>query len=227
MKRGSAGAGQCFLFGDVLPDRLRWLGLKDVDHVVTHANRTVMLSLHRRVLRIHQGYAFAPDEVLAAVVQFLNPGVPRSRRRAAEREFLDFPVLAYASIPPGPPRPDRLRPADVRLLDRLTALHRQLNLDHFGGELSPIPIRISGRMKSRLGEVTVDPTTGKPAEIGISRRHILRHGWEEVSHTMLHEMVHQWQAETGLPIDHGPGFRRKARAVGVHPSAKRVIHSLA
>ena len=27
---------------------------------------------------------------------------------------------------------------------------------------------------------------------------------------MLHEMVHQWQAETGLPVDHGPLFREKA-----------------
>jgi hypothetical protein len=38
---------------------------------------------------------------------------------------------------------------------------------------------------------------------------------------MLHEMVHQWQAETGLPVDHGPGFRRKAREVGVLPTARR------
>ena len=28
---------------------------------------------------------------------------------------------------------------------------------------------------------------------------------------MLHEMVHQWQAETGLAVDHGRTFRRKAR----------------
>ncbi len=32
---------------------------------------------------------------------------------------------------------------------------------------------------------------------------------------MLHEMVHQWQAETGLRIDHGRTFRQKAREVGV------------
>jgi hypothetical protein len=32
---------------------------------------------------------------------------------------------------------------------------------------------------------------------------------------MLHEMVHQWQAEMGLRVDHGPTFRRKAREVGV------------
>jgi hypothetical protein len=40
---------------------------------------------------------------------------------------------------------------------------------------------------------------------------------------MLHEMVHQWQAETGQQIDHGRTFRQKAREVGVIPSAKRTI----
>jgi hypothetical protein len=60
-------------------------------------------------------------------------------------------------------------------------------------------------------------------EIAISRRHIARHAWAEVEHTFLHEMVHQWQAETGLPVDHGPAFRRKAREVGVLPGAKRTL----
>jgi hypothetical protein len=32
---------------------------------------------------------------------------------------------------------------------------------------------------------------------------------------LLHEMVHQWQAENGLPVDHGAVFRRKAQEVGV------------
>jgi hypothetical protein len=40
---------------------------------------------------------------------------------------------------------------------------------------------------------------------------------------MLHEMVHQWQAESGLRIDHGRTFRQKAREVGVMPAAKRVV----
>jgi hypothetical protein len=44
-----------------------------------------------------------------------------------------------------------------------------------------------------------------------------------VEHTLLHEMVHQWQAETGIPVDHGPTFRRKARQVGVLPGAKRSL----
>jgi hypothetical protein len=222
---GEAGKkeGQCFLFEECLPDRLQALGLKDIERVVTHTNQTVMLSLHRGVLRIHRGYAFAPDEVLKSVVRFLNPRVPRAVRRTAEREFLDFPVHAY--VPPADrcPRRERPRPGDLKLLHRLELLHRQLNLQHFGGTLGEIPIRISSRMKRRLGELAVDIKTGGPAEIAISRRHIRRHGWAEVEHTMLHEMVHQWQAENGFPVDHRARFRRKAREVGALPQARRRV----
>ena len=76
-------------------------------------------------------------------------------------------------------------------------------------------------MRTRLGELTVERASGKPTEIALSRRHLRAHGWTEVEHTVLHEMVHQWQAETGQAVDHGPGFRRKARAVGIVPSAVR------
>ena len=78
-------------------------------------------------------------------------------------------------------------------------------------------------MRTRLGELAVDIHSGKPLEITISRRHLARHAWREVEHTMLHEMVHQWQAETGLRVDHGRTFRQKAREVGVIAAAKRRI----
>jgi hypothetical protein len=109
------------------------------------------------------------------------------------------------------------------MLHRLEALHRQLSEQHFGGTLGQIQIRLSAHMRSRLGELAVDIKTGRPVEIGLSRRHLARHPWAEVEHTMLHEMVHQWQAETGLRVDHGPTFRRKAREVGVLPVAKRAV----
>jgi hypothetical protein len=77
-------------------------------------------------------------------------------------------------------------------------------------------------MKSRLGHYS--PTShGFEPEIVISRRHIRRDGWEEALHTLLHEMVHQWQDESGLVVDHGSGFRAKARAVGITPLACRAV----
>jgi len=222
-QRTGSAAEQCFLFEDCLPDRLRTLGLRNVDRVVTHSNRTVMLSLHRRVLRIHRGYGFAPDGVLQAIVRFLSPRIPRALRRAAEREFLRFPVAPYGEGTDRVSRKERPRPGDAAILERLEALHRELNLRHFGGALSSIPIRLSRRMKTRLGELSVDAKDSRAHEIGISRRHVARHPWAEVEHTMLHEMVHQWQAETGLPVDHGAYFRAKAREVGVLPAARRKL----
>jgi hypothetical protein len=79
-------------------------------------------------------------------------------------------------------------------------------------------------MRTRLGHYTAaSPVTGDVAEIVISRDHVRRHGWEEALHTLLHEMVHQWQDEGGHAIDHGPTFRRKAREVGITPSARRHV----
>ena len=220
-KRESGEAGKQLY--PLLRDRLGILGLREIDQVLTHTNRTVMLSLNKRVLRVHQGYAFAPDRVLKAIVRFLNPRVPRVLRRLAEREFLAFPVEAHAPPRPRPRAHERARPGDLTLLHRLTGLHHDLNAQHFGGALGEIPIRLSSRMRTRLGEMAVDIRSGRPLEITISRRHIARHAWLEVEHTMLHEMVHQWQAETGVRIDHGRTFRQKAREVGVLPAAKRTV----
>jgi hypothetical protein len=77
-------------------------------------------------------------------------------------------------------------------------------------------------MKSRLGHYS-PAAHACEAEIVISRRHIRRDGWEEALHTLLHEMVHQWQDEQGLVVDHGSSFRAKARAVGITPLACRAV----
>ena len=220
--RGSGVAGQLYLFEDSLAARLEALGLREVERVVLHSNQTVMVSWNRKVLRIHRGYGFAPEDVLKAIVRFLNPRIPRPARRLAEREFLGFPVHAFAA-PTRPRSRRRARPEDLRQVHRLRLRWTELNAEFFGGVLREIPIRISSRMRSRLGELSVDPKSGRPQEISIGRRHLLRHPWSEIEHTLLHEMVHQWQAESGLKVDHGPTFRRKAREVGVHPGARRTI----
>jgi hypothetical protein len=206
-----------------LPARLRLLGLRGVTRIVTHHNRIVMVSLGARgVLRLHRGYACAPDRVLRAIVRFLDSRLPRAARRMAQREFLEFEVERHTPPPSGPSRRrERPRPGDLLLLHRLVKAHERFNREHFGGALGDLPIRLSSRMRRRLGELSVDLRTGRPLEIAISRRHLTRHPWAEVEHTLLHEMVHQWQAETGRPVDHGPGFRDMAVRVGVLPSARR------
>jgi hypothetical protein len=209
----------------LLERRLLALGLRGFSRVVTTQNRTVMVSVGRgRVLRIHRGYGLAPDRVLAAVVRFVTPGTRREVRIAAQREIVGFRAASPESAAPRRPRaPARPRPGDEARVHRLTGLFREYNVRHFGGALPALPIRLSGRMRRRLGHLALRHGTHEPYEITIGRGHLQRDGWEEAAQTLLHEMVHLWQHRTGLRVDHGPAFRRKAREVGIAPAAARDV----
>jgi hypothetical protein len=198
-----------------LLQRLRQLGLSGIDTCRLTRNRSVLVSFRGARLRIHEGYLTAPDPVLRTIVDFVNARSRRTRRVAGQR-------LAMFPLPPDARRRERevTHPDDLRYAERLAEWHARYNARHFGGMLRPVPIRISRRMKARLGHYAMASESG-PAEIVIGRRHLRRHGWDEALHTLLHEMVHQWQDETGQPIDHGRGFRRKCREIGITPSATR------
>jgi SprT-like family len=199
-----------------LVGRLVRLGLPAGTRVTLTHNRTVLVSWTARGgLRLHAGYARAPDAVLRAIVRFLEPKVPRKTRLAARHRFLAFPVERYARSRPRPVAARRVVPAAHReWVARLTLLRDTLNRRHFGGRLSAIPIRLSERMSTSLGELRSD-RAGRPTEIVLSRRHLVRDAWSAVTDTLLHEMVHQWQGEHGLPINHGQTFRTMAHRVGI------------
>ena len=201
--------------GDELLARLRSLGLERIERCRLTSNRNVMVSFRGADLRVHEGYLGAPEEVHLAIVVFVQ-GRTRADRRAARRRITSY------SIDTGSPshRRERMHPDDQPTAVRLTEWHTRLNAQHFGGELHSVPVRVSRRMKSRLGHYTA-ATADAPGEIAISRRHLRRHGWDEAVHTLLHEMVHQWQDESGHPLDHGSRFRAKAREVGIEPAARR------
>ncbi|MEO8576259.1 MAG: SprT-like domain-containing protein [Gemmatimonadales bacterium] len=186
-------------------------------------NRTVLVSFTDREVRIHRGYLEAPDEILLSVVRFVQ-GRTRRERADARRGLLQWKIPTHAHAPRRPRRQaERTNPADERLSSQLAKHHADLNAMKFGGELAGVPIRVSRRMKSRLGHYTWRGQAGHEPEIVISRRHIRRDGWDEAIHTLLHEMVHQWQDERGLKVDHGREFRHKARAVGITPLARRDV----
>lgn len=219
---------------DELLARLRAHGLPTtaapgagIDRCRLTRNRTVMVSFRGGELRVHQGYAEAPEDVLRAIVAFVQAR-SRAQRAAAQRVILAHPVHAVSERGAAPPAAplrarERTRPEDEPMVRVLVEWHRRYNDRYFGGALRPVPIRVSRRLRRRLGHYTAATPSGLPAEIVIGRSHIRRHGWEEALHTLLHEMVHQWQDETGLPIDHGAGFRRKSREVGITPAARRVV----
>jgi hypothetical protein len=197
---------------------LRARGLKSITSLTLTKNSRVMVSYRGGEMRVHRGYLDAAPEVHDAIVRLVE-----GRTKAIRREAGKFVVAsAPAGIASDPTRRERTHPDDEAWSARLVEEHRRLNAERFSGELKPIAVRVSRRMKSRLGHYS--PAVGSaPAEIAISRRHIRRHGWADAIETLVHEMVHQWQAETGLELDHGPGFRRKAVEVGIRPRARREV----
>jgi hypothetical protein len=205
--------------GDELLQRLRALGLKRIQHCRLTRNRNVMVSFRGPELRVHRGYLDAPTEVHLAIVAFVE-GRTRVERRNAQRLIVSHKIEDPEAR--GPTRRESMRPEDAPLAAKLTEWHARYNAEHFDGTLKVVPVRVSRRMKSRLGHYTA-ATKDAPGEIAISYRHLRRHGWAEALHTLLHEMVHQWQDETGRPLDHGAQFRAKAREVGIAPAAKRGV----
>ncbi len=197
---------------------LRALGLTTITSLRLTRNRTVMVSWKGTELRVHDGFALAPPEILRAIVQFVTA------RRASDRTAAVRLLRGY-DLPDRAPRPPRrlsTSPEDRAIAERLAALHRSLNEERFGGQLSPVEVVVSRRMLTRLGHYAL-ARDGVPGQIAISRRHLRRHGWQQTAETLLHEMVHQWQDEAGLPVDHGRAFRRKARELGITPAARRAV----
>ena len=205
-----------------LEARLRAAGLPAGIPIVAHRNRRVLVSFTRSgALRVHAGYSFAPDPVLAAIARWARPRLRRAERLAAGRILAAFPVHVHE---PPVVRPRRrpsvpADPGDLVRLERLRALFTELNAQHFGGLLGPVELRLSALMRRRLGEFRPASGPGARPEIAISQRHLRYHGWAAASETLLHEMVHQWQAESGRPLGHGPDFRRKCAAIGIEGRA--------
>jgi hypothetical protein len=197
---------------------LRARGLKSITALKLTKNARVMVSFRGHEMRIHRGYLDAGADVLDAIVRLVEGRTKAIRREAGKFVVANSPTGITAE----PLRRERTHPDDEAWSARLVDEHRRLNAERFSGELKPIAVRVSRRMKSRLGHYSA-AVGATPAEIAISRRHIRRHGWSDALETLIHEMVHQWQAETGAPLDHGPGFRRKAVEVGIRPRAKREI----
>jgi len=202
---------------DELLAHLRALGLKRIDRCRLTRNRNIMVSFRGSDLRVHHGYLGAPREVLEGIVAFVE-GRTRADRRLAQARIVGYTVETSRE----PSRRERTRPEDEPLAATFCEWHARLNAEHFGGALKVVPVRVSRRMKSRLGHYSA---AGKDVsgEIAISWRHLRKHGWDDALHTLLHEMVHQWQDETGRPIDHGSGFRAKAREVGIEAAARRSV----
>lgn len=185
----------------------------------TH-NRRTMISVgrDRSAIRMHVSFAAADEAVLAAVAVLYTPGAPPRKRNAAKqavRAFINAIPLDRTAARPLRRRP---HPRDRVHLERMQAAFDEVNRTSFSGRLPRVPIHLSHKMRRRNGHFS-----SRPLEIVISWR-LCAHGVPgEAEETMRHEMIHLWQYVEGLPVDHGPVFRRMARKLNVHPRATRPV----
>ncbi|MDQ8154196.1 MAG: SprT-like domain-containing protein [Gemmatimonadota bacterium] len=199
--------------------RLQGFGLRGVRAMTLTRNRSVMVSLTDGTLRVHRAFLAAPEPVHRAIVRFLMAS-RRAERLAARRVLTGYPIGDEERR--APRAPERTHPDDEKLAASLGEWHARYNRERFGGTLRRVTVRVSRRMRARLGHYA-PAQQGRPAEIAISRRHVRRHGVAEALETLLHEMVHQWQDEQGHPLGHDRRFREKSRDVGIVGRAKRVV----
>ncbi len=185
--------------------------------VVFTRNRRVMASVGAgQTLRLHEAFAAAPVEVLAAVGGLLGGrGDGRDAARAAVRDY-----LAASAPTPRPParRPTRPTPRDRGHLARLQAEFDAVNAEYFAGALPSVPLRISGRMRRRNGHFSANPL-----EIAISRRLCEQGAAGEAERTLRHEMIHLHQYLSGRKPGHGRDFRAWAERLGITPRATRAV----
>lgn len=199
--------------------RLQALGLRGVRTLALTRNRSVMVSAADGALRVHRAFLDAPESVHRAIVRFLI-APRRADRLAARKVLVAFPIGDDAKR--ALRAPERTHPDDEKLAASLTEWHARFNNERFHGALHRVTVRVSRRMRARLGHYA-PAQQGRAAEIAISRRHMRRHGMAEALETLLHEMVHQWQDEMGHPLGHDQHFRVKAKQVGIAGRAKRVV----
>src|ERR1700736_4550218 len=133
-----------------LRSRLKRLGLGAHYRVRLTTNRTVVVSYSGGELRIHNSFLGADEEVWRAIIVFVH-GRNRVVRQEARRTILEFPVARSHDPPRRRRSPERTNPADLPLIRELSRWHVVYNDERFDGVLREVPIRISRRMKSRLG----------------------------------------------------------------------------
>lgn len=91
----------------------------------------------------------------------------------------------------------------------LQLLFAMLNAQHFGGVLRSYRIVYNARLTSVAGRIGYRPPV---IELSVP---LLRANRHHLNDTLLHEMVHAWLHQHGLPNGHGSHFKQKMREVGL------------
>jgi hypothetical protein len=195
--------------------------------------RIISLSKDGRTLHIHACFQEATDDALKAVVTFLNAGRNSYAYREAiraMRDFFDAHAPKYVAIT-GEEEDTRVVTGVQRLPCVGTAAQRaflreaytRFNASLFDGRLpASVTMRLSDRMKSRLGHVRYHTTTAGERmvlELALNIHLLLPRNEAVLLDTLLHEMTHMeaWlmHGERG----HGRKWKDIAIRVGCEATA--------
>ncbi|HZV80006.1 MAG TPA: SprT-like domain-containing protein [Candidatus Binatus sp.] len=103
----------------------------------------------------------------------------------------------------------RVEVASLPSTAELQLLFARLNFEHFNGAIRAHRIEYNERLTSVTGRICY-----RPPLIELSTPLLSRHP-DHIYDTLLHEMVHAWLYQAGLPAGHGREFKRKMREVGL------------
>jgi hypothetical protein len=209
-------------------------GCRRLDDVRFKKNRGRIISLSKdgRTLHVHACFQDAPDEIVNAVVTFLKAG----RRSYAYREsirvmrdYFDAHAPKYAPITAE--EEDHRVKRDIERLpcvgnsDQrafLREAYARYNSGLFGSKLPSVKLRLSDRMRSRLGHIRYHTTSTDERivlELALNI-HLLLPGNEAILlDTLLHEMTHMEAWLVHGERAHGADWKTIANRVGCEATA--------
>lgn len=225
-------------------DILHGRGATRLRHVRFKANRSTIWSLTQGglVLNLHLAYRKAPRDVVhhfATIARYANVPTKAYRNAAAAVRTWDGLQTEMERLRREYRRERLTRPrttgrrcrlprtsgpccATEEQTEYLRRLYRYLNRERFGGRLPvDVTLRLSSRMKSRLGQMVPSQKDGvrQVVEIALNVDLMLEGNGRERTDTMVHEMAHvaAWLFDGG--VDHGPSWRKWARHAGCRATA--------
>jgi hypothetical protein len=215
-------------------EALQRRGAHRLERVRFRPNRSTIwsLSIGGTVLNLHEGYRDASPVILDAFALIVREAAgDTAAYREASRQVRGWPglgpALRRARAAHRPRRRSRRRRGrsshpgpccgNEEQKHYLRGLYRYLNESRFEGRLPPVlPLRLSNRFRSRLGQMVPGTRGGRRVvlEIALNVDLMLRGNGRERLDTLVHEMAHaaDWLFSGGE--GHGLTWRRWARRAG-------------
>lgn len=214
---------------------LRDAGAVRLASVRFRRNRSTIWSLTSggRQLNLHRAFAAAPAPLLRRFAMIvMDGGLASVRSRSASEAVSAWPPLqkdlgrirAEHALDSGRSEGRGVGPCCATEAQRryLARLYRYLNRARFGGQLpARVPLRLSNRMTSRLGQMVPGEIDGRRRvlEIALNVDLMLAGNGSIRLDTLVHEMAHAADWLFDGEVGHGSTWRRWARIAGCEATA--------